>query len=178
MRSPIEVYTPQIYLEKTRKMSLAAWAVLSFVALAWIAVIIGAPVAESSGLTGFSRPVYHFYSYICHQIPERSFSIFGYPFAVCSRCFGFYAGFLLGMVFYPLFFKIENVEPLPRFWLFLAMIPMGIDWSLGFFHIWENTHLSRAITGIILGAACAVFIVPALAELVGLLIKGKIKRPS
>jgi uncharacterized membrane protein len=61
--------------------------------------------------------------------------------------------------------KVDEIEPLPRFWLFLAMIPIGIDWSLGVFGICENTHLSRFLTGLILGAACAIYIVPALVEI-------------
>jgi len=44
-------------------------------------------------------------------------------------------------------------------------VPMAVDWSLGVFGIWENTHLSRFMTGLILGAACATFIVPALVEI-------------
>jgi hypothetical protein len=45
------------------------------------------------------------------------------------------------------------------------MAPIGIDWSLGALGIWENTHLSRFLTGGLLGAACAVFIIPALVEI-------------
>ena len=59
----------------------------------------------------------------------------------------------------------------------MAMIPMAIDFSLGFFHIWENTHISRLLTGGILGFACAVYIVPAFADIVkqikGFKVKGK-----
>jgi uncharacterized membrane protein len=72
---------------------------------------------------------------------------------------------LFGFVIYPIFRKIEDIEPLPRLWLFLAMVPMGVDWALGAFDVWENTHLSRFITGLILGAACAVYIVPAVVEI-------------
>jgi hypothetical protein len=56
---------------------------------------------------------------------------------------------------------------------------MAIDWLLGVFEIWENTHLSRFLTGAILGAACAVFIVPALIEVFALLSnKRQVKRLS
>lgn len=60
---------------------------------------------------------------------------------------------------------MDESRPLPRVWLFAAMLPMAIDWSLGYFRVLENTHLSRVVTGLILGVACAVFIVPALIEL-------------
>ncbi len=72
---------------------------------------------------------------------------------------------LFGFFAYPFLRSIEEIEPLPRFWLFLALIPMGLDWSLGFFGIWENTHFSRFLTGLILGIMCAIFIIPALIEL-------------
>ena len=59
------------------------------------------------------------------------------------------------------------------------MVPIAIDWSLGAFGIWENTHLSRFITGLILGAACAIYIVPALVEIFRLVTgKSKLKRLS
>ncbi len=87
------------------------------------------------------------------------------PLAVCSRCFGVYFGLLAGLLIYPVWRRMEDVEPLPRIWLILSLIPISIDWSLTVFGIWENTHLSRFITGLVLGAACATYIVPALVEI-------------
>jgi hypothetical protein len=46
------------------------------------------------------------------------------------------------------------------------MVPIAIDWSLGAFDIWENNQASRFITGVILGFACATYIVPAIVEIV------------
>ena len=111
---------------------------------------------------------------VAFQMPSRSFHVENHQFAVCSRCFGVYFGLFFGFLIYPLCRKIEEIEPLPRFWLFLAMIPIGIDWLLGVFDIWENTHFSRFLTGMLLGAACAVFIVPALVEIFRLLAGKKI----
>jgi uncharacterized membrane protein len=64
-----------------------------------------------------------------------------------------YFGLLLGFAIYPFWRNIDEIEPLARFWLFLSLIPISIDWSLTVFGIWENTHLSRLITGLILGLA-------------------------
>jgi len=86
--------------------------------------------------------------------------------AVCSRCFGIYLGLLLGIAIYPIWRGAQNTEPISKLWLFLALVPIGIDWSLTFFGIWENTHLSRFVTGSILGAVCATYIVPAVIEIV------------
>jgi hypothetical protein len=31
-------------------------------------------------------------------------------------------------------------------------MPLAIDWALGFFGFWSNTHVSRFTTGALLGA--------------------------
>ena len=164
-----ENYTPQAFLPRIRRQAWTVWIISFTVIFVWVFLILFAPFAEANNFTSISQPVYRFFSYICHQIPERSFHIAERQFAVCSRCFGVYFGLFAGFIIYPFFTRIEEIEPLPRFWLFLAMIPIGIDWTLGVFDIWENTHLSRFITGMILGVACAIYIIPALVEIFRLL---------
>lgn len=179
MNQPIENYIPQNHIAIFRRQAWKVWAISLFVVVVWIGAIVLAPVAAANDFTNISAPVYKFFSYICHQMPERSFHIESHQFGVCSRCFGVYFGLLVGFLIYPYARKIDEIEPLPRFWLFLAMIPIGIDWTLGVFGIWENTHLSRFVTGLILGAACAIYIVPALIEIFRLTIsKNKLKRLS
>jgi uncharacterized membrane protein len=165
MAELIENYIPQDWVEKFKKQAKIVWLITCVIATIWLALIIFTPILEAEGIKSVSQPIYKFFSWLCHQISSRSFHYHEHQFAVCARCFGVYAGFLLGLIVYPFFRKLENVEPFPRVWLFLAMIPMGIDFSLGFFEIWENTHLSRVITGGILGFACAIFIIPALVEI-------------
>ena len=150
--------------EKLYSQALRVWAIAFAVTAVWLITIISPPLLINSGFS--ASPIYSFFGYICHQIPERSFHILGHQFAVCSRCFGVYCGLLAGIVTYPFWRPIDSVEPLPRFWLFLSMVPITIDWSLGVFNIWENNHVSRFITGLILGVACAVYIIPALIEIV------------
>lgn len=175
----IENYIPQMTAKTFKKQAFAAWSIGFLAVLAWIFVILLAPVAEAFGASGVSSPIYGFFSFLCHQLPERSLHIENHALAVCSRCFGVYFGLLFGFIAYPFFRSIEEIEPLPRIWLFLALIPMGVDFSLGFFGIWENTHLSRFATGMILGTTCAVFIIPAVVELSRLLSsKYQIKRLS
>lgn len=165
MAEPIANYTPQLFLAKLRKRAFFSWLAVSILAFFWLFFIVSAPVFEANGVKSVSRPLYGFFSYICHQLDSRSFHIMAHQFGVCSRCFGVYLGFFIGLLIYPLFRKIEEIEPFPRVWLFLAMIPIGIDFSLGFFGLWENNHLSRVITGGILGLACGIYIVPALADI-------------
>jgi uncharacterized membrane protein len=165
MKMTADNYMSQSTIEALEKRAFRVWAVATGVVFLWVAAIVLAPVLESFGVKSVSQPVYRFFSYICHQIDSRSFHFHDHQFAVCARCFGFYAGFLAGFFFYPLSRQLSTIDSFPRVWLFAAMIPMGIDVSLTFFGIWENTHLSRTVTGLILGIACAFFIVPALVEI-------------
>ncbi|MGB7068491.1 MAG: DUF2085 domain-containing protein [Pyrinomonadaceae bacterium] len=166
MTEPVENYTPQAARLQLKRHDRVIWlAALAATAL-WIAAILTAPIAKAAEFQQISGPVYGFFGFICHQIEARSFHISGHHLAVCSRCFGVYIGLLAGFAIYPIWRGLHNIEPLPRFWLILAVFPMAIDFSLTLFGIWENTHASRFITGAVLGFACATFIVPALIEIV------------
>jgi uncharacterized membrane protein len=165
MSSPTLTYTPQKLYSVFQKQAWNVWAGGLAVVSLWLAIIVSAPLAKLYGFNGYSAAVYHFYSFLCHQLPDRSLHIEGEQLAVCARCFGVYSGLFLGFAAYPFWRPIAEIEPLPRFWLFLSLVPMAIDWSLTFFGIWENTHLSRYLTGSILGFACATFIIPALVEI-------------
>jgi len=131
----------------------------------WCSLIFAAPLLAkfehrfSSGLLYFS------FSTICHQIPERSFFIFGKQLAVCSRCTGLYFGFLVGALCYPFLFNLHRISaPSPKY-LLLACIPIGIDIFIRTFHIAENTLASRSITGLILGATMILFVAPGILSL-------------
>jgi uncharacterized membrane protein len=165
MNQAIENYIPRSMYPQVRKQAVRVWIAASSVVLVWVGLIVLAPIAKAGGYAAISSPIYGLFHYICHQMPARSLHVEGEQFAVCSRCFGVYFGLLLGFVVYPLWRRIDDIEPLPRFWLFLSMIPIGVDWSLGVFDIWANTHLSRFVTGSILGFACAVFLIPGLVEI-------------
>ncbi len=171
MPEAIENYTSQTTLKDIKRLAFLAWAIGFAFVFIWVASIVLAPIFEGNGLANFSAPIYKFFSFLCHQQSARSFHIENHAFAVCSRCFGIYFGLLAGFIIYLFIRKIEEIEPFSRVWLFLALIPMGIDWGLTAFGIWENTHFSRLTTGLILGIACAVFIVPALVEIVRLMSK-------
>ncbi len=158
-------YIPIATSARFRRQAWKAWAVGIAVVAVWVFLIILAPLAKVNEATGLSSPLYTFFRFLCHQQPERSFHVMGEQFGVCSRCFGVYFGILAGFVVYPLWRRIDEIEPLSKVWLFLSLIPIGIDWSLTFFGIWENTQLSRFLTGLILGVACATFIVPAIVEI-------------
>ncbi|MBK8466298.1 MAG: DUF2085 domain-containing protein [Chloracidobacterium sp.] len=165
MPEPASNYVSLDIAKLMRKQAFRVWTIGLVVVFAWVLLIGGLPVAKANGFVTISSPLYYFFSFICHQIPKRSLHIAGEQFAVCSRCFGVYFGLLFGFAVYPLWRNIDDIEPLAKFWLFVSLIPMTLDWALTFFGIWENTQFSRFLTGMIVGAACSTFIVPATVEI-------------
>lgn len=162
-----------------KAQAVKAWLVGCAVALAWVLLILTPAIAKANGLTNISSPLYSFFSLMCHQMPDRSFHIEGEKFGVCSRCFGVYFGLFFGFVIYPLWRKVDEIEPISRIWLFLSLVPIGIDWSLGVFDIRANTFTTRFLTGVILGVACATFIVPAIVEITrNLTVRSRMKKAA
>ena len=166
MSEGADSYTSSTDRTRFRRQAVKVWSVAIAVVTVWLLAIVAPPLLASNGEIALAEPFYKFFGFICHQIPGRSFHILEHQFAVCSRCFGVYFGLLAGLAAFPLIRGVDEIEPLPRIWLFASMIPIAVDWSLGVFGIWENNHASRFITGLILGFACAVYIVPALVEIV------------
>jgi uncharacterized membrane protein len=167
MPLPANYYVPQVgeQAKKSLRASVVLWGAVVFIMLVWMSMIFGAPVAVEKGYSFFAFVIYRAFSNLCHQLPERSFHILGHPFAVCARCTGIYSGLTFGFLIYPLFRSLRHAESLSRIWLLLAPVPTGIDFMLGYAGVWENTHLSRLLTGAVLGIGCAFFIVPGLVDI-------------
>jgi uncharacterized membrane protein len=145
--------------------AVAVWAVCAMLAIAILAAITGAPLLQASGHSAFALKIYTAFSFVCHQIPERSFHLYGSKFAVCSRCTGIYSGIALATLAYPLTRSLKSTDPPSLIWLFLAAAPLAIDWSLGYFSIWQNNHASRFGTGFLLGSVAMFYILPGVIEL-------------
>ncbi len=130
-----------------------------------LAAIVGAPLALAQGHIALAQTIYATFSHLCHQLDERSFFIAGHKFAVCARCTGIYVGFAVTALCYPLLRSLRQTDTPQRKWLFLAAAPLALDFSLNFLGIWENTHLSRFLTGALLGGVAVFYIMPGLIDL-------------
>lgn len=76
----------------------------------------------------------------CHQRADRSFSIGKYQMPVCSRCFGVYTGYLIGLFFF---------AP-----LFAILLPLTyIDGFIQLHTKYTSTNFRRFTTGLISGVA-------------------------
>ena len=141
------------------------WATITLFAFVLVASVVGAPFAQAHGHPDFASSIYKTFSYVCHQIPERSFHLAGHQFAVCSRCTGLYVGFAVAALVYPLARSLQRTDTPSRLWLMLATLPLLIDFALGYFSIWDNTHLSRFLTGALLSSVAVFYVMPGLIDL-------------
>ena len=155
-------YIPQVV--PTRRPMLF-WFVSAATVVALVSLIVIAPLAAAGGHNGVAFAIYRAFGTLCHQIPERSYFINGHKLAVCSRCTGIYAGFAFTLLIYPLLRSLRNTATPPRSLLILAALPLAIDFSLTFFGIWENTHTSRLLTGLLLGSVAVFYVMPGIVEL-------------
>lgn len=145
--------------------SLAVWIIATVFTLAFVGLVMLAPVARAHGYDFGALLIYEAFGKICHQSPARSFYLEGHPFAVCARCAGIYFGFAGGMLLYPLGRSLNSVDAPARKWLIAGAAPTVLDFALDLFGLWRNTHLSRSLTGALLGAVIALYVVPGLMDL-------------
>ena len=141
------------------------WAITAAIAFTLVAMIVGAPLLQSTGHVPLASAIYKAFSFVCHQIPERSFHLAGHQFGVCSRCTGLYTGFAVAALVYPLARSFTRTDAPRRRWLILAAVPLLIDFSLTYFGVWSNTHFTRFVTGALLGAVSVFYVMPGLVEL-------------
>jgi uncharacterized membrane protein len=144
---------------------MLVWAGAAALTLAYVSLVVVAPAALASGHHSSAFVLYQMFGRVCHQIPERAFYLDAHPFAVCARCTGIYFGFAAGTLVYPLVRSLRLGDAPARKWLILASLPTLLDFALGFFGLLENTHLSRSVTGALLGGAAAFYVLPGLMDL-------------
>jgi uncharacterized membrane protein len=147
------------------------WGITCAIALAIVALTIVAPFSQAHGHPEIASPIYQAFSFVCHQIPERSFHLSGEKFGVCSRCTGLYGGFAVAALVYPLVRSLQTSNTPSRLWLMLAALPLGVDFALGYFSVWDNNHLTRVSTGALLSSVAVFFIMPGIIELGSMVVR-------
>lgn len=86
------------------------------------------------------------YMFSCHQQPDRSFWLLGYPIALCARCYGFYFGVILSSIL-ALFNKLK-INLTAFMVIFMICI---IDIALNVVFKINTSNIIRCITGIFMG---------------------------
>ena len=114
-----------------------------------------APVLAHYKFYDLSATLTSLYVYSCHQQPDRSFWILGYPMALCCRCLGFYIGvFIAGFV--DIFDKLKINLKTFIILLLISVIDIVINYGLGERH--NTGNITRFVVGLIMGLLFVVFI--------------------
>jgi len=99
----------------------------------------------------------HAFDSLCHQQHDRSLSLQGVVMAVCSRCFGIYGSFWVGLLLLPILIQVglpyRRTHAIRG--IMLALSAIIVDFLGNFTGIWMNSHQSRIILGVLFGLSLA-----------------------
>jgi uncharacterized membrane protein len=141
----------------TRLLLLALWCLVC-------GSILAAPIGRAHGFSTAAGLVYLVFAPVCHQLPERSFTLWEYPWAVCQRCSGIYLGLLAGALFHGRALE-KLARPSARRSVVVGMtLPLMLDVMLPFTGVWTNGPPSRFATGFLFGAMLSLLLVPGVSE--------------
>jgi uncharacterized membrane protein len=140
---------------RIRILLAAAWGSLCV-------AVVAAPWLESHSYHNVAFVLYRLFSGICHQIPDRSFALFGYPLPVCHRCSGIYAGLFLGC--FVVLRGIHRNTAVRRYLVLASIITLALDAIAPVMGLWNNSALSRFSTGLLFGIMASLIVVRGLEE--------------
>lgn len=135
-----------------------SYLILLVLALVYDALFTSPPFLLHYGIS--ADIIYRFFSPVCDQLASRSFHIFGYKLAVCSRCASIYYGITLGIIVYPFLRSLKNVQIPNPLYAAIPFTAMVADFSINYLGIGHNTFVSRSITGGVFGISLSFFLVP------------------
>ncbi len=162
----------------SRRLAAAATWLGDFIAVHWLLVVNGmlflfiappflAPFLEAIGAHLPAKIIYVLYRVTCHQLPERSFFLFGHKVAFCARCTAIYLSFWAVGLLYGLWRLLPlsrryPLSPLSEKVLLLLAVPMILDGSTQLVGLRTSTNLLRAVTGTLAGGGAGLFVYPLL----------------
>lgn len=135
-------------------------------ALIWIGLILCEPWLSEGTPTMkiWGMGITLFFSPTCHQHAGRCYTLASNALPVCARCFGLYAGFLLGTIVSG-FMGTRAASPPSRRWLLALALPMIFEFAMEKTGLMDGTRHMRAITGGLAGFIVPFYVLPALNEL-------------
>jgi uncharacterized membrane protein len=140
---------------RIRILLAAAWGALCL-------AVTAAPWLAAHSYHNVASVLYLLFSGICHQIPERSFALSGYPLPVCHRCFGIYSGLFFGCFVVPC--GVHRHASLRRYLVLGSMTALAVDALAPLAGLWNNSALSRFSTGLLFGIVASLLVVRGLEE--------------
>jgi uncharacterized membrane protein len=128
-------------------------------------LIIAAPLLMAVSRPTLASAIYLLFSPVCHQQPDRTFTLFGFALAVCHRCFGIYFGLLAGCLTPSRILANLRTPSLRRAVVLAAGAPLLLDALLPLTGFWSNTAATRFLTGMLFGVMTSGLLVAAFAEI-------------
>ncbi len=110
----------------------------------WICALI-TPFLSAVGEYNLSAKISYILSNACHQNPERSFWLWGYPVSLCARCIGVYIGTTFCCIL--VLFNKLNISIKVFFIIILFCLT---DLILNLFNI-NTGNITRFCIGLIMG---------------------------
>ncbi len=179
-----------IFLDKRIFWLAKHWLLLANVAVAvYLGLPILAPVLMAAGFTAPAQAIYTAYKVACHQMPSRSYFLFGqgslisappagvvpgglssfignaelgFKVAFCHRDVAIYGAILAGGLLFAL--VRDRLKPLSWKVYVLLLLPMAVDGTTQLFGLRESNWWLRTITGVLFGGASVWLAYPYLEE--------------
>ncbi len=97
-------------------------------------------------------------SFVCHQIPERSFHLAGAQLPVCARCTGLYAGGLIGVIAWLARTRRPLAPAAARRALLIAALPTVVTATTAALGWWDPGNATRAMFALPFGLALGAIV--------------------
>lgn len=121
-----------------------------------------APILMANGYSGPANFLYSAYRFTCHQLPSRSYFIFGYQVAYCHRDTAIYVTLFAAFLLFAL--VRDRIKPLPWQGYVAFITPMAVDGLTQLFGLRMSNWQLRTITGALFGLGSAWLALPYLEE--------------
>ncbi len=152
-----------IFIDKAIYRFARHWvAVIGFFLALYTGLPALAPILMANGYDGPANLIYSAYRFACHQLPSRSYFIFGQQMAYCHRDTAIYTALFLSVVLFGLVRHRIKPLPLPAYVVFIA--PMAVDGLTQLVGLRVSSWQVRTITGALFGIGSAWLALPYLEE--------------
>jgi len=121
-----------------------------------------APILMAKGYTVPANLIYSAYRFACHQLPSRSYFIFGQQVAYCHRDTAIYVSLFGATLLFA--FVRHRIKPLPWQGYLAFIAPMAIDGGTQLIGLRTSNWQLRTITGALFGLGSAWLVLPYLEE--------------
>jgi uncharacterized membrane protein len=120
--------------------------------------ILGVPLLRVAGHDAAADAIFAVYGFTCHQMPSRSFTLFGEQMGLCARMSAIHLAFFgFGLAFIPLRRRLRSLPT----WLAVAYsAPMAADGFTQLFGWRESSADLRVLTGTFFALAVVWYVFP------------------